>query len=85
MAQENPTWGEEQIPTEWGLKLGLKVSPRTAGISGRCATTAGRRRNRGGRSSLAISGRSVTWESGLCNLVALAIEVGAQPAADEAL
>src|SRR5262245_4242577 len=29
MARENPTWGEECIANELGLKLGLRVSPRT--------------------------------------------------------
>lgn len=30
MARENPTWGEERIAAELLLKLGLRVSPRTA-------------------------------------------------------
>jgi hypothetical protein len=30
MALENPTWGQERIANELLLKLGLKVSPRTA-------------------------------------------------------
>jgi putative transposase len=29
MARENPSWGEERIANELGLKLGLRVSPRT--------------------------------------------------------
>ena len=31
MAQANPTWGEQRIANELLLKLGLAVSPRTAG------------------------------------------------------
>jgi putative transposase len=31
MAHDNPTWGEERIPNEPSLKLGLRLSPRTAG------------------------------------------------------
>src|SRR5215218_9699222 len=30
MARDNPTWGEERIANELRLKLGLRVSPRTA-------------------------------------------------------
>jgi putative transposase len=30
MADENPSWGEERIANELLLKLGLRVSPRTA-------------------------------------------------------
>ena len=31
MAAENATWGEERIANELNLKLGIRVSPRTAG------------------------------------------------------
>lgn len=29
MARENPVWGEERIASEWLVKLGIQVSPRT--------------------------------------------------------
>src|ERR1700736_6047571 len=32
MATENPSWGEERIANELLLKLGLRVSPRTAAV-----------------------------------------------------
>jgi hypothetical protein len=32
MAGENPSWGEERIANELLLKLGLRVSPRTAAV-----------------------------------------------------
>ena len=31
MAAENPSWGEERIANELGVKLGIRVSPRTVG------------------------------------------------------
>jgi len=30
MAHDNPTWGEERIADELKLKLGIRVSPRSA-------------------------------------------------------
>jgi len=35
MVQENPTWGEERIAAELSVKLGILVSPRTRGRTGR--------------------------------------------------
>src|SRR5215471_3759874 len=29
MVKENPTWGQERIAANWGLKLGVEMSPRT--------------------------------------------------------
>ncbi len=29
MARSNPSWGEERIASEWLLKLGIRISPRT--------------------------------------------------------
>jgi hypothetical protein len=29
MARENSVWGEERIASEWLVKLGIQVSPRT--------------------------------------------------------
>jgi putative transposase len=42
MPHENPTWGEERIPNELCLKLGLRVSPRTVGRYLRAAAAAAR-------------------------------------------